>query len=148
MNKPRTLLHECEECDYKTDRIQNWRTHLVSVQHRERESLPIKHTCKDCNKQFRDTENYLNHRLFALCEHPKCDFCDKVFSSKQGLKYHLKNSKCLKTTLKDHFKATNFEIFRKPALRAIEKDGCPTSKYLCRDWYVEKLNPSASSNEK
>lgn len=135
----RNQLHECEECDYKTEKIQNFRFHLSSVQHRERASLPIKHSCKDCNKEFRDTENWINHRLFALCEHPKCDFCNKVFSSKQGLKYHFKTSKsCCKGTAKVHFKASNYEIFRRSALRQMEKEGCPESKYLCRDWILNK----------
>lgn len=133
-------MHECLECDYKTEKIQNWNHHCNSVLHRERPSLPVIKTCKDCNKEFRDIENYFNHRLFALCEHPKCDYCNKFFSSKQGLRYHLKTSKkCCVNTHKTHFKNGNCEIFRKAAINEMVKDACPEAKYLCRDWIISKF---------
>lgn len=149
MNETKTTrtLYNCEECEYKTDRIQNWRSHLCSVAHRERKSLPVIHTCRDCSKEFRDTENYVSHRLFGLCEHPKCDYCGKFYNTKQNLKTHLRTSKkCCLGTDKLHFINCKYEILRKKALRSMESDNCPESKYLCRDWYVSNIK-NASSNE-
>jgi len=70
--------------------------HFQGQLNRHRKRHIIKSTCEFCSAEFRNSANLYNHRVYKhfdqlnLTEHPfKCAKCDKVYSSRQCLKYHL-----------------------------------------------------------
>lgn len=133
--------YTCVDCNYTSNKIQNYNIHINSDKHKERKSLPVLHTCKDCKEEYRNTRNYYKHRILKLCKRPVCDYCKKIFTNKQSLKYHVmsKQIACY-NRYRDIVKKTNVEILHKTTLKIMaECKEYPLYKMDIVDWMYLKI---------
>lgn len=95
-------MHHCEECSYKTDRLDNLDRHEkkhVDLIERKRNYGPIKKAmdknsdltfrCKDCGKKFANSEDIVKHVKLKSCDELRCKICKKDFTFKSNLKRHI-----------------------------------------------------------
>lgn len=80
----KNALYFCEKCQYKSGNKNDYGRHLLTAKHKLRTSCDI-----------------LEHKAYC------CEFCDKVYGSRNGLWYHKKN--CEKTQ-KTHKKTQDDEF--------------------------------------
>ena len=66
--------YNCYLCCYKTNDKRNWKKHNKTKKHLN-------------NENYQNNENYENNKLIV-----KCEFCNKIYKTRQGYLWHYKNN--------------------------------------------------------
>jgi hypothetical protein len=111
-------MFKCLDCDYKSNRRYNLKTHILRKHKREikeeecikiKEIIPLK--CLKCNKEFK-TKQGLNYHINicnGVANKLECPYCHKVYASISSKSHHLKICKTKLSSLIEVKKEDNKE---------------------------------------
>ena len=85
--EPKSRIHACPQCDYKTGNLGNLRTHVRTVHEKRKD-----HACPQCDAAFGQA-SHLSRHVRAVHEQRRdhaCPQCDAAFGTAGDLRTHVR----------------------------------------------------------